>query len=382
MKSKITYFPILLIACLIFSSFQFSMAQTPEGLSYQAVARDGSGNLIANQNIDVKFEIRETSASGTTVYDETHAVMTNDYGLFSATIGMGTPGTGIFSNIIWGGDKHFLRVLIDTGTGFMIMGTTQLMSVPYSLMAKNADAATTSEKATNMTLNELTDVNAMTPANGETLKWNGSAWVASADDVGTSPWSTSGNNTYYDTGNVGIGIIGPVNPLSVRQATGNNNTVRIESQDHPVGKDLVELIVPSGTSSGSQFIEMQNGSDIVAVVNSDGSAKFKSVAFEDNTVQTTAAIGPKAFGFIQSAGTTSSGSGNYTVTWVGGTTNRYEITITGESYFFSSYTTIITPTDAAIKSFRVSSVGGKLLVYLENASGTSIQGNFQFLTFK
>jgi len=381
MKTNTSTKHILLLFCSIFASFTLMMAQAPEGLSYQAVARDGSGNLIANQNIDVKFEIRETTNSGTVIYDEIHAVMTNDFGLFSAIIGEGTAGTGVFNSINWAGDKHFLRVLIDTGSGFVIMGTTQLMSVPYSLMAKNADTATSAEKATNMVLDELTDVNAATPANGQTLKWNGSAWVASPDDVGTSPWSSSGNNTYFNTGNVGIGTTSPVNPLSVLQSTGNNNTVRIESQDHPAGKDLVELIVPSGTSGASQFIEMQNGNTIVAVVNSDGSAKFKSVEFDDNTVQTTAAVGPLAFGSVSTAGVITNGSGNYTVAWAAGS-NRYEITITGESYHFASYTSIVTPALSTVRSVRTSSVGGKLLVYLQNSAGTNIQGNFHFITYK
>lgn len=116
-----------------------AMAQPPEGVNYQAVARDGSGNLLANQNVTVQFSIREGSATGTDVYVETHTTTTNDYGLFSLVIGNGTASTGTFSAIPWGTNDYFLNVEVNSND----MGTTQLMSVPYSLFADKANSAET-----------------------------------------------------------------------------------------------------------------------------------------------------------------------------------------------------------------------------------------------
>ena len=45
------------IVTFIFINFQFLFAQAPGGMNYQAVARDVSGNILANQNICFTFEI-------------------------------------------------------------------------------------------------------------------------------------------------------------------------------------------------------------------------------------------------------------------------------------------------------------------------------------
>ena len=49
-------------------------AQVPQAIPYQAVARDNSGNPIANQNISLRFKIHDGSAGGTVVYSESQSV--------------------------------------------------------------------------------------------------------------------------------------------------------------------------------------------------------------------------------------------------------------------------------------------------------------------
>ena len=89
---------------------------------------------------------------------------------------------------------------------------------------------------------------------------------------------------------------------------------------------------------------------------------------------------PLAYGFVNSDGTLNAGTSNISsITW---NSDRYEITISGEAYFYNNYVTIITPTSSAIKSWRVTSIGGDLVVYLYDSSDTEIQGYFQFITYK
>ncbi len=159
-------FITLLIGLLTLSA---SWAQTPDAINYQGVARDASGNPLANQAIGLQLSIRSGSASGTVAYEETHTVTTNALGLFSVLLGQGTASTGDFSTIDWGSDLYFVEVGLDAsgGNSYTSLGTSQLVSVAYALQAKSADnvddadADTTNELLTGATLNgnqlELTD---------------------------------------------------------------------------------------------------------------------------------------------------------------------------------------------------------------------------------
>ena len=123
-------------AMLSFNSF----SQAPESVKYQAVVRDGSNLIVTNQSIGVQLRILEGSPSGTAVYTETFSVTTNQYGLINLEIGTGTT-TDDFSAIDWGNGTYFVENGIDVsgGTSYTVMGTSQLLSVPYALHAKQAD---------------------------------------------------------------------------------------------------------------------------------------------------------------------------------------------------------------------------------------------------
>ncbi len=116
-------------------------AQTPQGLPYQAVARNASGEVLSTQSISVQFTVRNASTNGTILYRETHAATTNTLGLFTLIIGQGTPNVGTFSTINWGVASKYLQVEMDVtgGTNYVDFGTTQLMSVPYALYAEKAN---------------------------------------------------------------------------------------------------------------------------------------------------------------------------------------------------------------------------------------------------
>lgn len=129
----------LLTSVFLLISIQLVQAQAPQALNYQAVARTADGVIIPTQNISVRFSILDGSVSGTTLYSETHQTTTNSYGLFTLSIGKGTPVTSTFSNIDWAsGTDKFLKVEIAPGGGlnYQLQGTTQLLSVPYALYSE------------------------------------------------------------------------------------------------------------------------------------------------------------------------------------------------------------------------------------------------------
>ena len=90
----------LLIFCLLSSIL---MAQMPKVINYQAVARNSSGQPLANQTIGVRLSVVNTLAGNASLYSETRTVTTNSLGLFN--IQFGAPGanavTGNFNSVGW-----------------------------------------------------------------------------------------------------------------------------------------------------------------------------------------------------------------------------------------------------------------------------------------
>jgi hypothetical protein len=127
---------ISLIIGLIISLSSFS--QSPEKISYQAVIRNASGDLIKNSSIGFKISILQSSASGSPVYVETQTPVTNENGLITLEIGGGAAITGLFSSISWGDGPFYLKTEADPngGTNYTVTGTTQILSVPYALYSK------------------------------------------------------------------------------------------------------------------------------------------------------------------------------------------------------------------------------------------------------
>jgi hypothetical protein len=126
----------LLLLSALFISF-LTFAQVPQGISYQAIALNGSGTPVVSSNVRVKLSILDVSATGTVLYSETQLKTTNPNGLFNLTIGQGTVVSGVFNTINWGTNSKFLKVEMDAtgGTTYALVGTTQLLSVPYALAA-------------------------------------------------------------------------------------------------------------------------------------------------------------------------------------------------------------------------------------------------------
>jgi len=116
-----------------------SFGQAPESFNYQAVVRDAGGLILNNQPVGMRLTVQQGSIGGTAVYTETFTSTTNGYGLVNLEIGTGT-STDDFSTIDWANGPYFMETAVDvTGsTNYSVMGTSQLMSVPYALYAKTS----------------------------------------------------------------------------------------------------------------------------------------------------------------------------------------------------------------------------------------------------
>lgn len=113
-------------------------AQAPNRMSYQAVVRNTANALIANSNVGIQISILQTTATGTPVFVERHTTTTNINGLATIEIGGGTVVSGSFATVDWANGPYFIKTETDPigGTNYTITGTSQLLSVPYALFAK------------------------------------------------------------------------------------------------------------------------------------------------------------------------------------------------------------------------------------------------------
>ena len=140
-----------LFTLLLFLITLIASAQAPQGFNYQATVRNSVGALITNQNVYFKFNVMLNSSTSVPIFSETHYVPTDDLGQVSLVIGAGTASVGTFSSVNWGIGNYFLGIELDinTGLGYVAMGTTQLLSVPYALYA-NSSASSTPQNLTSV----------------------------------------------------------------------------------------------------------------------------------------------------------------------------------------------------------------------------------------
>ncbi len=160
---------ITILSAITLFAIESVYSQAPQKFKYQAIARDNSGNVLANANVSFRISILQGSASGTSMYSETQTATTNQFGLANLNIGAGTFVSGNFSTIPWGTNTYYVKIEFDPagGVSYTAMGTSQLLSVPYSLYSEKAGT--------------------------------------SASDGDTTLWKKNGNNIFYNLGNVGIG---------------------------------------------------------------------------------------------------------------------------------------------------------------------------------
>lgn len=141
----------------LFCALLFSQNESSNGISYQGVARDAQGGILSNQPISVIFRIVDNPQGEGQLYQETHNVTTDSYGLFNLSVGSGEPSITFqeqysYGEIQWGSyDYCGLAVSIDFNNDgvYAEMGVMKMEDVPTAKWAKKSEQADYAEYSGN-----------------------------------------------------------------------------------------------------------------------------------------------------------------------------------------------------------------------------------------
>jgi hypothetical protein len=266
-------------------------AQAPQGITYQAAARNSSGAVLAGTPISVRFTIRDAATTGTILYRETHSMTTDANGMFSVNVGLGTPVSGNFASINWGLNTKFMQVELDPagGSSYIDMGTQQMMSVPYAL---NAGAIKHTVSTTGDTLYSgggnfiiipgISAANATLPGAGKIISPVNvcvGTTLALSNTISGGVWSSSATDvaTIGSTGIVtGISPGSTIISYTITNSFGTATTTLMVSVNLPLSVDIItgtatacagSTTILSNTTTGGIWSSSATG---IATVGSTG----------------------------------------------------------------------------------------------------------------
>jgi hypothetical protein len=219
-------------------------AQAPQKMSYQTVVRNSNGELVDSANVGIKISLLQGSTNGTVVYVETHNVKTNANGLASLEIGTGTILTGTFDSINWANGHYFLKTETDPtgGANYTIIGTSQLLSVPYALYAENVN---TSSLNTGIFYNSFA-LNNYLMANSKVIYWD---WIYYCSTL-TCSFSTYRDYSFLVPRSGQLKNLLAI-PLSDTVATGSVATVKILLNGMPTPLSVTFTDTDAGMKSNA-----------------------------------------------------------------------------------------------------------------------------------
>ena len=284
------------------------LAQAPHMMNYQAVVRDNSGQPLAGGTpVKLRFTIHDQNVGGTAVFQEVQPLSVNSLGMVITQIG----SIAHLDTVNWGNGPKYLEVEIDVNNSgsYVVMGTSQLISVPYALYAANSATGPTGPTggqgptgvsgasgatgptgtgstgptgsgggATGATgptgAKGSTGANGPTGTNGATGPTGangatGNTGVGSTGPTGSGGGATGATGPTGAIGSTGAngptgtnGVTGATGPTGTKGATGTNGNTGPTGAANASGTlDYVARFTPNGTSLGNSIM-YDNGTQV------------------------------------------------------------------------------------------------------------------------
>lgn len=132
---------LTIVVCLLFG-FSCMQAQTP-GLSYQAVIHDDNNEVVANQNVQLKFTISRSS-DDSELYAETISTNTDAHGMVAVTVGTALSSAENFKALSWDGTPKKLKIELSTdgGSTFYELGEQEILYLPQAVDSSGEQTST------------------------------------------------------------------------------------------------------------------------------------------------------------------------------------------------------------------------------------------------
>lgn len=337
------------------SKAKSSSVTIPLLIGYQGrLADPGTGEAKPDGNYNVEFSLYDVESGGTALWNESKIVSVGN-GVFSTHLGDITP----LSISLFNGQALWLGIKVESDAE--ATPRQVLAVVPYAISL-----------VPGATISGDSGSPIFSVENNSTLALAHAIYGSiPSSSPGGSSTAVRGENK--GTGGLGIGVWGSHagSGWGVYGSTTSGGLGVYGSSPSGIG-------VYGWSSSGTGvYAQSSSGNALYA----SGDARVTGDLTVNGTLSGFGGSLPIAFAHINSTGSKDSGTANVSSIW-NSSSQRYEITISGHSYFFSSYVTVVTVSGCANYTTRTGSVSGKLLVYIYNSSGSPAQCHFQFVTYK
>lgn len=278
-KAIFTLLAFMLVAGAIY-------AQAPQAVCYQALAKDGNGNDVPNQEIAIRASILKGGPTGQIYWQETHLPTTDDFSIFTVDVGEGQYQGGIltsFDEFDWGDGEYWLRIEMDVngGLNYALMGATRLLSVPYALYAGKAGSADVADVANTAIQADTANFATIAGSAGQTdtALYAGNAGNAYFSD--TALYAGNAGNAYYsDTATVALNTPNdldqdPENEL--QSLTFQNDSIILLNADGTANADGSLYFPDFSVTNEIQTLTLDN--NVLTLSNGGNSVDFNQSSF-------------------------------------------------------------------------------------------------------